>query len=868
MRGKRDARDDGAIEREVRAEIEAHVDMRVEEGLRRGLTPADARREAAARLGEISAIVAESSRIRRRGSRRRAGLADLRQAWAGLRRSPAWTLSGILVAAAGLCTALSAATIADALLLRPPAVHRPYQLHSVLDSLRGDAPELMSYRTAAAIINGAGDVPFFAWGTRDLQVRFGAAGSIMPAALVTDRYFEVLGIRMAAGRALGPGDARTAARVAVVSERTARRLGLSRDAIGANLTINGQPFQLAGITRAPFSGLDGAHPVDLWLPVEAEPSVSKAQVFPDGRVVRGYISAEIGWMFGGVRLSGSEPPGAVQTRLTGILRGLGRANAPNRRAILQPRIWVPPFSRSRDELWTIARPLWALGLITLLLTAASLASLFGARVAGREPELSVRLALGASRARLLQLCAMEMGMVLAAGAAVGLAICALLLQASGRFQLLPGISVGDAVKDLDARTLLMLAAMTAAIAVMTMAAPLAAVARLKPRAPGLRAATRRSHARVAMMTMQVAAGSALLAGTFMLTQSLWALRAQPLGFDARGVAFVEIDPGAAGLDDAERVALATRASALTGFEALAIADEIPFAGQSRLLATGDGAADRRELIVPVTRFAGPYFDALQVRLLAGRALEAADASRRVTVISESLARRWWTAESAVGRAVRVGGPRGTVYQVVGVVPDLRDLSLRGARGWRMYLPFGADTEQLTVIARARNEQQAAALLQQVHALDPRIAAGRSGRLEHLIERTLEQRILLRAFTAIVGAGSLALVLAGVWGLSHDTVVRRWREIGIRLALGASNRSTLRVVYRDALIVAVAGGAGGILAGYQLGRLLSSMLFEVRPGSMRILLAASAIVMATAIAAAVPPARRALRFDPASLLRSQ
>ena len=853
------------IARQVREELECHFSMRVEEGLAHGLSPAEAVRNAEKRFGHVAPVLRRSSRIRGRAeSWRRAWLTDLVEAWRLLRRSPSGAIASVAVLATGICTALAAFTVADALTARPVAgADRPSQLHLVLDSYRQGHPGLMTFHTVTAIERDASDLAFFAWGTRTLQVRVNAAGGLLNGDLVTARYFSILGAAPAAGRLLGPGDARAANRAAVLSARAAARLGLSHADIGAAISVNGQPFDLVGIAGRAFEGIDATQPTEIWLPIETEPVVSKTRVFPDGSIVRGYITRNIGWMYGGARLPHGTRATDVEQRLTSLLRGLD-AKLPERRAIVRQNIHESGFAGTRETRHALAKPLLVLAVLLVILTAACLSTLLFARFSRRQADFRIRLAIGASLGRLIRLAAFQVLTLTAAGTAIGLSAYWMLIQWMSRTQLLPGITVGDLVRRVDLRTLAVLLAFATIVALVSLAGPILLIART--RATQL-AATRVTvpgrRLRVVLMAAQVAVGCTLLTGSLLMTRSLWSLQSQPLGFDADAVAFAEVDPGTAGLTDSERLALATRALSIPGMRT-AIADHVPFVESSSLIASDAGAAKPKPVAIPATRVGGPYFETLGLRIVAGRGFEPSDQTRPVLIVSEPLAEYWWPGQAAVGREITIGR---TNYAVVGVVSGARDLSLRGKPTSRLYLPYGVDTEVLSVVARTNSTTDAGRIARELEALDPRVVVNRSGLLTSLVRRSIEQRLLFRAFTLIGGIGALFLVVAGVWGLSQSTLTSRWRELGIRQALGASRKRTIAFVYREAIVIGIVGCAAGSWGGYQLGRAMSWMLHATQPGDALSLSIVSATVLAATLGGALLPARRALSVDVASLLRS-
>jgi hypothetical protein len=269
----------------------------------------------------------------------------------------------------------------------------------------------------------------------------------------------------------------------------------------------------------------------------------------------------------------------------------------------------------------------------------------------------------------------------------------------------------------------------------------------------------------------------------------------------------------------------------------------------------------------LSRIDGPYFEALGIRVVAGRLFTEASRARREAVVSETFANYYWPGQNAIGRTFRAGGKNET-HEVVGVVGRTNDLTLRGPSS-RLYLPLGDDAETLFVVARRALPGVAAEteLTSLVSQVDARLTPTRVGALEDLALRTLEQRRVIRWMTFVVGTGSLLMVVVGVWGLAHTSVTRRWREFGLRLALGAERRAIARLALRDAIIVSIAGVGLGVLAAWQFGRVLSVFLVGVSPADP-IVLSASALVLAAAVfAGAWIPARRASRADPSQLLRA-
>jgi putative ABC transport system permease protein len=373
------------------------------------------------------------------------------------------------------------------------------------------------------------------------------------------------------------------------------------------------------------------------------------------------------------------------------------------------------------------------------------------------------------------------------------------------------------------------------------------------------------------MTAQVAAGCGLLAAALLLTRTIDGLKSQPLGYDAEAISFVTLDPAGAGLSDDERMATTNRALELAPSVGgpVAIADWVPFAQYNSLFVVAENSNEKRQYPIPTTRIGGPYFDAVGLTKLAGRIFTPADAGRPVVILNAFLAKQYWAESGAVGQFIRVGGPKGALHEVVGVVSDARDMSLRSAGYGRIYLPYDDKAESLVIVARSptgRAVDIQPALLAAATRLDSRLVVVETGSFHDLAMRTLEQRALFRMLTTILGGGSLVMIAVGVWGLANGSLRRRSREFGIRHALGASRLSIGRLAMADAVFVAVVGGGLGLGAAWQFGRLLSSMLFEITATDPVSFALAVLAVTGAAFLGAVTPARRATRLDPAQLLR--
>jgi putative ABC transport system permease protein len=862
---------------DIRAEIDAHITARVEDNLARGLSLAEAEREARQRFGPIEAVEEHAVKIRRSPSRwHRLLPSDARQAWLSVSRRPLMTVCGVLVAAAGLMTAFASARVADAVLFRAPSgIGRPDELLSVLDSRNGERGTMMSIEAFRALQRDVPDAEPFVWGQRDFQVISDRDARVWQGEIVSGSYFAALQVRSGAGRLIGIADDDGHNAVAVVSHRLAATLGdTPLAAIGRRLRVNGQAFEIVGVAPARFQGVEAGSPSDLWIPMSSEPDVSTPSVFPDGHVVRGFINAnEIGWLRGGIRLRPGQSREAIDSRMSASLRSRDKQPAPKHRAFVTDRPWQSPFSGNREAVISATTPiLWAVA-FTVFLTAVCLGSLFVGRLTDRQREFAVRLALGATRARVMRMALLEIVIVLALGTAAAVPGSEILLASAARLQLAQSMLVSDTVTaGIDLRAMGLLGAMVAVVAIVAMTGPVTLLLRMSrtSRIESTRATIAGHRLRRVLLAAQVGAGCALISGAVLLTQSIGALRAQPLGYDAAAVSFAVVDPAGAGLSDDERAALPRRlaATAWPAGARVGFADQVPYGGSSTLFLTGTNSATPQYPFV-TSRVSANYFDILGIRIIEGRAFDERDMGQRVAILSDELAKVYWPNGHALGESVMVGGAKGVPHLVVGIAAGARDEGLKFRNGSRLYLPYGADAESLTVVARGGDTGAGDRVLTEaIHALDARLVVVRAGTLRDLAWKSVEQRILIRFVTATIGVGSLAMVSIGVWGLAHSSLRRRWREFGIRQALGATRGQISRLALGDALAVSAVGGALGLAGAWQLGRVLKSWLFGVGEHDPLALAIGLSVVVGAAMIGAALPARNAARINAANLLRDE
>ncbi|HEX5216576.1 MAG TPA: ABC transporter permease, partial [Vicinamibacterales bacterium] len=863
-----------SIQDDVRDEFAAHVELRIKDNLRRGMTPAEAGREAATRFGPVREVAVNCEKIqRRRESTVRSLWLDLRGAWMGWRRTPLTAVLAAIVGSIGIATALVAALLADAAFLRQPAgMQADDRVFTVLKTANnGKNPQNISYQLAQQLAAVAPEHQFFVWTAEEFQLSANTRSALWPGAYVGGAYFDALGVTAAAGRLLDRDDELARHEVVVISGKVARELfGSTAAAVGQPLRVNGRVMAIVGVA-AGFRGGISTERADIWLPITVESLLAIAQTFPDGSRVQSLAErADIGWIMGGVRLASLGDLPRTRSRYTAVIRSVPRIGAAaegedHRAALLFDRPWKTPFSYDRDQLAVILKPIGIAVGLTLVLAAACMSSLLVGRLVQRRHELAIRQALGASRWRLLRLVIVEHAMAMAAAAALASIVVAVALAALGRLQIAGSLRVSSLAVALDSRAVLIGGALTVVLGAVSLFGPLAFV-RANTRTTsvsGARVVSSSIRLRRVLMTTQVTTGCALLAAGGLLTRTIDQMLAQPRGFDPSQVAFVEVDLGKAGLDEGARARVVEqlRQRMHSGNGSIALTTGRPYAGNEydwiHVNVPDKAEAAGRQLVF-VSRIDGPYFGELGIRVVAGRIFTANSAARREAIVSEKFAQHYWPGQSAIGRVIEVGSGKGEPREVVGVVAGLLDMGLRGGPTSRLYLPLDGDVERLLILARRPQPAIAAdaELAPLVAAIDERLSPKRKGVLEDLARQLIEQRLMIRGMTLVVGAGSLLMIAVGVWGLAHSSVSQRWREFGLRLALGAERRDVARLALRDAVIVAGAGAGLGAVAAWQFGRALGSLLVGVAPSDPLVIATSALVVAAAVFAGAWLPARRA------------
>jgi predicted permease len=820
---------------------------------------------------------------------------DLRYALRQLARSPGFTAVAVLTLALAIGVSTAIFGFVNALLLRGvPGVAAADRLVAVYTSGSSGAPYSgSSYPDYLDFQAGAPGIQSLAAYADFLDVDRGGAEASerLSAAVVTGNYFAVLGVEPAAGRTLLPEDDHPgAAAVAVLSHRLWQRsFGGRAGVVGEELLLNGSPVTVAGVAPATFRGTSLEADPDVWLPLgRLDVTWPGRESILERRGAR--------WLRLVGRLAPDASPQAAQAQLTAVMSRLAQQYPDTNLGVLhapeQPRpMSVLPADQAQlsDGSRRLARRVATLVMsvvgLALLIACANVANLLLARSKAREREIAVRLALGARRRRLAQQLLVESltlaGLAGLAGAALAWGLGQALAHVGFARTFSEQVMLSELPMDLRVlgftSAVALLTGMIFGLAPILQSWRLGAGDSLHAR-PASATGFRRIGLGQGLVIAQIALCLVLLIGTGLLVQNLrHALRLDP-GFDAKGLLAVSLSPAHQGYDARQRrdfyAAVQERAAALPGVISAAVADAVPVDPAG--MRTGVGIAGyvpaEGEDMELSTNLVGPgYFRTLGIGLLEGRDFGAQDTpdSPPAAIVNEAFVRRYWPGQPALGQRLDLGGEHPA--SVIGVVKDSKYRDLREEPVPYLYLPAAQnDRHSLELVLRTAGDplDLAGALRAELRALDPRIPAVNVRRVSDQIAALHARDWAVAALVAALGGLALLLASVGVYGVMAYMVERRTQEIGIRLALGAEVRDTLRLVLGQGLRLTLAGVGLGLAGALALSRLFAGFLDGVSATDPLSYATMTGVLGLVALVAALVPARRAAKVDPAIALRHE
>jgi predicted permease len=710
--------------------------------------------------------------------------------------------------------------------------------------------------------------------------------------LVTGTYFRALGLHAAAGRLFGPSDDVVPGGhpIAVLSHGFwLRRFGGTQAIIGRTIRLNGQPMTVVGVGPAGFNGTDTGRAPDVFVPV-----AMKAQMTPtyDGLHDRRYM-----WLQVMARLK----PGVSREQASAAMNVLFRqireqevkeitsTSASFKKRFVEAKLLVEPggrgFSSVRDQFSTPLVVLMSLVGLVLLIACANVANLLMARAPARQREIGIRLALGASRGRIIGQLLTESLMLSIIGGLLGILVSIwtgdLLLGA------LPFESASRTFTSTpDGRVLVFALVVSLLTGVAFGLVPAWQTARpqlvssLKEEGGGV-VSTGHVSLRKGLVVAQVALSLLLLVGAGLFVRSLWNLRTLDPGFRVEGLTTFSLDPTLSGYSDTQSRNLYKRLLEAIGQQPgvlhVSLASTTPLSGDLSIMTVSvDGyKAKEGEDMNPHVNWVGPgYLETMGIPLVAGREFTAADVAGapRVAIVSEKTAHYFFGHLNPIGRRFGFGRGKPTDIEIVGVAKDGKDLDLRADVARLVYIPFDQDEGLGGVAVFVRTASpgspNADALRRVVRQFDPGIPVVDVKSMSAVANDSLFIERMVAMLTACFGALATLLAAVGLYGVMSYAVARRTREIGLRMALGADRRSVVWLVMREVTILVVMGVGLGLPLAIGFSRVVQAQLFEVSPADPLTLLAAAATLATVALLSGYVPAAAASRVDPMIALRHE
>ena len=894
LRGRR-----ARLENDLDRELRYHFDRRVEELRAEGRSEDGARKQAAIEMGGIEQVEED---VRETWTWRwlEDAVRDVRYAARSLRRSPGFTATAVLSLAIGIGASAALFSLVDQVLFRLLPVREPERLvlidwkGSALSDNRGSF-NLMSYPICRDLQRQDGLFEgVFCRSAQmvDLATAAGERAEPVRAEIVSGTYFPVLGVSAARGRLLEEGDdGEPGAHPVVVLSHAywLQALGGAPDVVGRRVLVNNFPMTVIGVASAPFRGIDIGEVPALWIP-----AAMKRQATPGWDQL---LDRRARWMqvFGRLRpgLTAVEAQAGLQPWFKSMLdedtrrEGFPRVSAEQRAQFLASTLVVTPAGHGHSPLRRqIDRPLQVLmagTLLLLLLASLNVASLFLARGAARGREIRTRLALGASRRRILSLMLADSLWIALLGGALGLLVAPLVSR--GLISFLPTEAGGVNLSSrMDGRVFAFAFVVSVMTGVLCGLAPAWRAARV-PLVDWLRERTGAAggvRLRKVLVVGQLAFALVLLVGAGLFVQTLTRLVAQGPGFPTSGMVSFDLNPLRAGYAAAD----ASRAvrSALAEVRSLPEVESVSVAGVN-LLSGGSWnnpmtvQADRRfvtDHLIHLGAVSPGFFRTLGTAVIAGRDFDERDAGpfsedggARSAIVNEAFARRYFGSASPLGHRIGFGDrpDAKTDIEIVGVVRDFAYRNLR-ERSEQAFFPIGGDAPAGMFYVRVRGTPAAAlaSIRTAVGRVDPILPLLSVRTLDEAVDRSLTTERMLATLSGGFGVVALLLSVVGLYGVMAFVVTSRTQEIGIRMALGATRRSAVWLVVADAVAMIAAGTAIALPCLWAVRRLVEAQLFGIQALDARTIAAASLVLAGVALAAAMLPAWRAASVSPTEALR--
>jgi macrolide transport system ATP-binding/permease protein len=865
------------LERDLDDEFRFHLEMEIAENLRRGMSPEAARSTALRRFGGVTQVK-ETYRETRSLPAVELLWQDLRFGVRTLRRNPGFAILAVLCLTLGIGATTSVLSWIEGILLRPfPLVTHQERIMAVTGTNRGVTghtdiswPDFQDFQRNCRLFDA-----FFVDRIMGTTLSIGDRAERATGSVVSSNYFDVLGVRPILGRGFEPEEdtGRNAHPVVVISYRMWKdRFHGNPAIIGKTQMLNGMRHTIIGVAPEGFYGTFVGWAMQFWVPVSMQERFYATYMLEDrgGRWIEGFA----------LRKAGVTPEQA-QAEISAVAARLEAAYpATNRgRGIRLYPLWQTPFNNAGALLPTLSIAL-AVVVFVLLIACANVGNLLLVRAFGRRHELTVRLAVGAGRGRLVKQLLTE-GLILAAlAAAGGLAMAhwcrnllpLLLPPRGGLTMMLPG--------EVDWRVLALSAGVCVISTVLLGLAPAMQTRRIdlasamKAESGGVVGGHGRTPVRSGLVVVQVSLSFVLLVVAGLLLESVRAVRNISPGFST-DVLVTGIDLAAAGYTPQRmknfQDELIDRLGSVAGVESAAFERMIPFGygtfSSAAIAVDGYEAPPDQQLTVDYNQVGPGYFATLGIPILAGREFTRADneTAPPVAVVNEAMSAQYWRGQDPVGRRLQV---KGQWVSVVGVAKMSKYRNLAEPQRPFFYVPMRQSMVGMALHVRARVGAQTMArtLAREIHGIDANLAPGEVITMREQVDRTTAVQRMAVTMLAVFGGLALLLAAIGLYAVMSYTVSQGTRELGLRMALGADGRDVLRLVMRHGVGLTAAGVALGTGASLGLTRLMGNLLYQVSPRDPAAFGAALLVMALASAAACFVPAWRAMRTDPVRALR--
>ena len=808
---------------------------------------------------------------------------DIRFGSRSLRRNPAFAAVAILTLALGIGANAAIFSVVNTVLLRPLPWGEPgravmiWSKWTAFDKTWVATGEVVDYRRRAKTLSEVA-----AWAEGQVNLTGDGDPERVSSGSVSANLFSTLGVRAMVGRTFSAAeDVRNGPNVVVLSHALwSRRYAADPGIVGRTIQINGNACEVTGVMPPGFvlpTDYQNPEPSQLWLPLQMDPA-----------------STDHGshGLYAAARLQ----PGASVRQAADELHGIAVAMTDEGLYPRQMQFDTVVLSLTDEVVGNVRRAIWllfgAVGFL-LLIACANVANLLLARAEGRQREIAVRAALGASRLRVMRQLLTESLLLTGIATTVGLALAFAGVRFVGWWNPANVPRVADVAVNL--RVLLFTAGVAVVTSLVFSLAPAVRALRvdltdsLKDGAQGASSGGGRQRYRHALVVIEMALAVVLLVGAGLMLRSLWALQRVHLGFDPSQVLTMRLSLPVASYQTPEQVVdfysrLLDRVRAVPG---------VRTAGAVRALPLGSTIGDFGVRVEGFTPAPGTgakgdwqiasagYLEAIGERVIRGRSITPDDKTDAmlVALINEEMARRYWAGRDPIGGRFQIGGgaQNRPFITVVGIVADVRHNGITQAVKEKFYVPHpqwhtsvGNAIRTMTLVMKAHGDPQALAspVRQIIRELDAKLPVAEVRTMDEVVAATLSAPRFTGILLGVFAALALALSAIGIYGVLSYVVSRRTREIGIRVAIGAGRGQVLRLVLGSGVGLALVGIFVGLAAAALLSRVITTLLHDVQPGDPATYATVAGVLTVVAIVASLVPAWRATRVDPVKALKAE